>query len=400
MARIRTVKPEFWLDEEISEVSAESALLAIGLLNISDDEGFFRANPGLVRAAIFPLRELSITIPGMFQELSGIGYIRLFEGVDGKKYGEVVQFLKHQKISKPYPSKIKDLEAFLEHSGNGKETLPLGTGNREQGKEQGKGKEKHLPSDKPEGAPDDNQNEISEDAGSDPSTEKPKPQKSKYKFDNDQHKLAARMAVPVQQRFSSMKIDVGEWADAVRKLVEIDGHTQTEIVKLWHWIINHDTGSFSWADNCRTPMKLRKGKEGLKYFEIIKIQMNRDGPPDDPGSPLGGSGPNSPPGGNEPRTISENWEPSSEALNILFEQHGIDLKFAKSLVPEFILFWRDTKIINRSWNAKFIQHAKYCWENNGPNDKPQSLAERMTDTTWADHLIESDGNVSHETIIR
>ena len=52
MARIRTVKPDFWKDEELSAASPEAALLAIGLLNHSDDEGFFKANPKLIEAEI------------------------------------------------------------------------------------------------------------------------------------------------------------------------------------------------------------------------------------------------------------------------------------------------------------------------------------------------------------
>nr|MBF6067360.1 primosomal protein [Klebsiella pneumoniae] len=38
MARIRTIKPEFWTDEDMAEVSEPACLLAIGLLNYADDE--------------------------------------------------------------------------------------------------------------------------------------------------------------------------------------------------------------------------------------------------------------------------------------------------------------------------------------------------------------------------
>ncbi|HBS0572930.1 TPA: DnaT-like ssDNA-binding domain-containing protein, partial [Klebsiella pneumoniae] len=48
MARIRTIKPEFWTDEDMAEVSEPACLLAIGLLNYADDEGYFNANPKLI----------------------------------------------------------------------------------------------------------------------------------------------------------------------------------------------------------------------------------------------------------------------------------------------------------------------------------------------------------------
>ncbi len=117
--RIRTVKPEFWSNEDLARVSAETALLAIGLLNFSDDEGYFHANPQLIQSAIFPLRKLSMNVHGMLIELLCIGYIRVHREVEkGKVYGHVVNFTKHQKVCRPYPSRIKDLCKFIDDSWN------------------------------------------------------------------------------------------------------------------------------------------------------------------------------------------------------------------------------------------------------------------------------------------
>lgn len=144
MARIRTIKPEFWRDEDLSSISAEAALLAIGLLNFADDEGYFSANTKLIECDVFPLRELSITVPVLLRELSSIGYVRLFEAADKKQYGHISNFKKHQVISKPQPSKIKSLDVIVDDSGNGTGTLHddsgNGTGTLQVGKER-KGKE-------------------------------------------------------------------------------------------------------------------------------------------------------------------------------------------------------------------------------------------------------------------
>jgi hypothetical protein len=136
MARIRTIKPEFWRDEDLSKVGAEAALLAIGLLNHADDEGYFSANPKLIEADVFPLRELSGSVTGMLEELRSIGYIKVFIGSDGKRYGQVVNFEKHQVINKKSPSKIKDLCAEAVDSGI--PTVVLPAGKERKGKEQGK----------------------------------------------------------------------------------------------------------------------------------------------------------------------------------------------------------------------------------------------------------------------
>ena len=124
MGRIRTVKPEFFYDEELSALSAEAHLLAAGLLTYADDFGYFNANPRLIRASIFPLREFSGEIPEssgiipeMLRSLSGIGYIRLGVATDGKLYGHIVKFTQHQRVSHPTPSKIATLSVTWESSG-------------------------------------------------------------------------------------------------------------------------------------------------------------------------------------------------------------------------------------------------------------------------------------------
>jgi hypothetical protein len=138
MARIRTIKPDFWRDENLAAISPEAALLAIGLLNHADDEGYFNAHPKLIESDIFPLRELSRPITVMVDELFKIGYIQLFEGVDGKRYGHIYNFSKHQVINKKNPSKIKELCGLPESYHTTTVQLPVGMeGN-------GKEKEKEL----------------------------------------------------------------------------------------------------------------------------------------------------------------------------------------------------------------------------------------------------------------
>lgn len=133
MARIRTIKPDLWRDESLSEISPEAMLLAIGLLNHADDEGYFNAHPKLIEADVFPLRELSVSVHTLLTELSNIGYIELFTGTNGKKYGLITNFLKHQRISRPSASEIKGFRQFNEHSVN--------THEQNTGEEERKGKE-------------------------------------------------------------------------------------------------------------------------------------------------------------------------------------------------------------------------------------------------------------------
>lgn len=136
MARIRTIKPTFWTDEDMAEVSEAACLLAIGLLNYADDEGYFNANPKLIKAAVFPLREPSGSIPVLLQELSNCGYIRLFSAQNGKRFGLIINFTKHQVINKKTTSKIKEMDLIPEDYGSDTGELPPGR--------EGKGKERNI----------------------------------------------------------------------------------------------------------------------------------------------------------------------------------------------------------------------------------------------------------------
>jgi hypothetical protein len=131
--RIRTIKPGFWKNEELSSVSSDACLLAIGLLNYADDEGYFNANPALIKADIFPLREISGSIPTLLRELSNINYIELFSTSDNKNFGFVKTFSEHQYINRPTPSKIKGLELLPHNSVSAPGAVSAG--------KEGKGKE-------------------------------------------------------------------------------------------------------------------------------------------------------------------------------------------------------------------------------------------------------------------
>jgi len=117
MARIRTIKPEFWTDEDMADLSEPACLLAIGLLNYADDEGFFNANPKLIKAAVFPIREPSVPIPVLIRELSTS---------DGKQFGLITNFLKHQVVNKAKESKIKCLNLIPYEYGTDTGQVPVG----------------------------------------------------------------------------------------------------------------------------------------------------------------------------------------------------------------------------------------------------------------------------------
>jgi len=137
MGRIRTIKPEFWRHEALSELPAETHMLAAALLNYADDEGYFNANPKLVQAECFPLRDLSVTVQDSLTDLASAGFIEVGTGEDGRRYGRIPTFLTHQVVNRPKASKIKPLQIAWNDHGQITDPSPpeQGTGNREQGRE-------------------------------------------------------------------------------------------------------------------------------------------------------------------------------------------------------------------------------------------------------------------------
>jgi hypothetical protein len=143
MPRIRTIKPEFWSDEKLATVSEASLLVAIGLLNLADDEGYFNANPKLIDAFIFPLRESSMSTHGAITELSNIGYIEVFKCLKNEKdIGLVKNFLTHQVISRPTASKLAPIVDLSSSSVNTHGVITDNSPTERKGKEQGREVEK------------------------------------------------------------------------------------------------------------------------------------------------------------------------------------------------------------------------------------------------------------------
>lgn len=58
--------------------------------------------------------------------------------------------------------------------------------------------------------------------------------------------------------------------------------------------------------------------------------------------------------------IDSNWWPSEDAISIL-KSLDINDSFIESLLPEFILFWKEKRIKSNSWNSTFLNHVKKQW---------------------------------------
>lgn len=111
MARIRTVKPEFWTDEKIVECSLAARLLFIGLFNFADDKGCMERSPKRIKMQVFPAD--TIECEPLIMELIAHGLLTEYS-VNGSQYLHIPGFLKHQKINRPSNSAIPFPQEFTE----------------------------------------------------------------------------------------------------------------------------------------------------------------------------------------------------------------------------------------------------------------------------------------------
>lgn len=93
MARIRTVKPEFWTDEKVVECSIPARLLFIGLFNFANDMGCLESSPKRLKMQIFPADALDCE--PLIQELITHGLLTEYS-VNDVCYLQIKGFLKHQ----------------------------------------------------------------------------------------------------------------------------------------------------------------------------------------------------------------------------------------------------------------------------------------------------------------
>lgn len=106
MARIRTIKPEFWTDETIVKLPFEARLLFIGLWNFADDGGSLEYSPDRIKMQILPA-DSDCDVTALVDLLAAADLIEYWLSDDGKKVLSIKNWIKHQKIDNPSKKTIR-----------------------------------------------------------------------------------------------------------------------------------------------------------------------------------------------------------------------------------------------------------------------------------------------------
>ncbi|MGE3449745.1 MAG: hypothetical protein AB7H92_19420 [Microbacteriaceae bacterium] len=100
MPRIRSIKPDFFTSEDVSELPLRARLTWIGLWTHCDDQGRAKDNVKRIKAAIWALDDVSLRdVEEDLATLAENGRITRYE-VDGGKYLAITNWRRHQYVPK------------------------------------------------------------------------------------------------------------------------------------------------------------------------------------------------------------------------------------------------------------------------------------------------------------
>lgn len=103
MARQRTIKPAFFEDEKLGEISPIARLLFIGMWVFADDWGVVKGHPVWLKSNIFPYDDIATPVfETHLSHLVKTGMVEPFEH-HGQKFLYIKNFNRHQQVQ--YPSK-------------------------------------------------------------------------------------------------------------------------------------------------------------------------------------------------------------------------------------------------------------------------------------------------------
>lgn len=257
MARIRTIKPEFFTSLTIADLTPEQRLTFIGLWTHVDDEGRCVDDARLIKAAVWPLDDRTAAdVEADLKALTESSLIARYT-LTRKSYITVSGWREHQRINRPtksrYPAPEQGESAPEPAPTCGDENSPNTHAqltedspqerNREQGKEQGTG----------------NKNTSSATA---PRTPDPAPDR------DDVERLCQHLADRIEQNGSKRPSITKSWRTAARLLLDKDGRTEDQV----HGCIDWCQDSDFWRSNVLSMPKLRE------KYDTLRLQATRPAP--------------------------------------------------------------------------------------------------------------------------
>jgi len=106
LARIRSLKPEYWADQKLARCSRDARLLYLALWNFADEQARMVGDPRQVKGLCFALDDdiAPADIDRLLGELAALGRLVRYE-VGGERYLFLPKLAKHQRLDARQPSR-------------------------------------------------------------------------------------------------------------------------------------------------------------------------------------------------------------------------------------------------------------------------------------------------------
>lgn len=238
MARIRTIKPEFFTSEDIVELDPLARLLYIALWCEADKEGRFSWKPKTFKMRYLPADDCDI------ENVCDALVTRRLIVLYGDGLAVIPTFISHQHINPrekasnfpaPKEEELTRRDASVTH--------------REEGRKEGKGRERK------EGNLSEQSTDTSPIQNDDDSSSADGERRKKRRFTEEDRTCANYLFGRVLAVLPTAKPPNWDtWSDDIRLMREIDKHEHREICELFAWA---SKDSF-WCRNILSPSKLRE----------------------------------------------------------------------------------------------------------------------------------------------
>lgn len=99
MARIRTIKPEYWSDEKLAPLDPLTRLVFLGLISHADDAGRLIDSVKQLDGLLFPFTD--DTCSGALEILARLSRVSRYTSESGQPLIQIVGWTRHQRVDKP-----------------------------------------------------------------------------------------------------------------------------------------------------------------------------------------------------------------------------------------------------------------------------------------------------------
>jgi hypothetical protein len=254
MPRMRTLKPETFTSETLSLLPVHARWTFAGLWTYADDSGRGKADPRLIKAAIWPLDDdvTAQDVAAHLDQMEELGLLCRYTHMN-RQFLHIVNFGEHQKPNRPVPSKLPECtrtthgglseDSVSPHGGlkpksftDTPTTPPLRT--EVEGDVDGEGdvEDDSLPGSAPQ-TPDDPE-ELREDV----------------------ERLCKHLADRIEGNGSKRPTIGKKWRDAARLLMDKDGRTEAQVRAAIDWCQNDEF----WKSNVMSMSTLREQYDRLR----------------------------------------------------------------------------------------------------------------------------------------